>query len=117
MGQTREQMQADLIVRGLRPSTQAAYLDCAEKFVAYYGRRPAELSGTEIREYLRYLLEDRELRPSSVGVHIGALKFLYKVTLDQAEKVTGLVYPKRRQRIPGVLTPGEVELRIARISW
>jgi len=117
MGELRDRMQGDMVLRGLRETTQRAYLDCAQKFAAYYRRSPAELGAKEIREYLLYLLEERELRPSSIGVHIGALKFLYKVTLDRAQDVTGLVCPKRRQRLPEVLTPGEVELLLTAVRW
>jgi site-specific recombinase XerD len=117
MGELRERMQGDMLLRGLRQSTQQAYLDCAEKFAGYYRRSPARMGAKEIREYLLYLIEERELRPSSIGVHIGALKFLYKVTLDRAEEVAGLVCPKGRQRIPQVLTPSEVELLLTAVRW
>ena len=67
MGELRDRMQGDMVLRGLRETTQRAYLDCAQKFAAYYRRSPAELGAKEIREYLLYLLEERELRPSSIG--------------------------------------------------
>lgn len=117
MGELRERMQSDMLLRGLRQSTQRSYLDCAEKFAAYYRRSPAQMGGKEIREYLLHLIEERELRPSSIGVHIGALKFLYKVTLDRPEEVTGLVCPKGRQRLPQVLTASEVELLLTAVRW
>jgi len=58
---------------------------------------------------LLHLIDERQLRASSIGVHIGALKFLYSVTLGRAEEVATVAYPKRRQRLPEPLTPTEVE--------
>jgi len=117
MGQLRDRMQQDMVLRGLRETTQRAYVDCAQQFVAYYRRSPADMGAKEIREYLLYLLEEREFRPSTVGVHIGALKFLYRVTLDRPNDVAGLVCPKRRQRLPDILSAGEVELLLTAVRW
>jgi integrase/recombinase XerD len=117
MGELRDRMLEDMVLRGLRASTQRAYIDCAQQYAAYYRRSPAEMGAKELREYLLYLIEERELKSSSVGVHIGALKFLYTVSLQRPQEVALLVCPKRRQRLPDVLTPAEVELLLTAVRW
>jgi site-specific recombinase XerD len=74
------------------------------------------MGNEEIREYLLHLLEERELKSSSLGVHIGALKFLYNVTLERPEEVATLKSPKVRQRLPEVLTPSEVEVLLMGVA-
>jgi len=120
MGELRDRMERDLAIRGLRERTCDAYLRCVNQYAAYHRRSPAEMGNEEIRQYLLHLLEDRELKSSSLGVHIGALKFLYNVTLERPEEVATLKSPKVRQRLPEVLTPSEVELLlmgVARIKY
>ncbi len=116
MGELRDRMERDLAIRGLRETTCDAYLRCVKQYAAYHRRSPAEMGNEEIRQYLLHLLEDRELKSSSLGVHIGALKFLYNVTLERPEEVATLKSPKVRQRLPEVLTPSEVELLLMGVA-
>lgn len=109
MGQLRKRMEEDLVLRGLRKGTRDVYLSCARQFAAYHHKSPTEMGREEIRRYLLHLIDERELRASSIGVHIGALKFLYAVTLERPDEVARVAYPKRRQRVPEPLTRAEVE--------
>jgi site-specific recombinase XerD len=108
MGQLRKRMEEDLVLHGLRKGTREVYLHCAKQFAAFHGKSPTELGGEDIREYLLHLVDERQLRASSIGVHIGALKFLYSVTLGRPEEVASVAYPKRRQRLPEPLTAAEI---------
>lgn len=116
MGELRDRMERDMAIRGLRERTRDAYVRCVKQFAAYHRRSPAELGNEEISEHLLHLLEERELKSSSLGVHIGALKFLYNVTLERPEEVATLKSPKVRQRLPEVLTPTEVELLLMAVG-
>ena len=40
MGRVRIKMENDLVLRGLSPATQEAYLRCAKAFIAHYGCAP-----------------------------------------------------------------------------
>ncbi len=57
MGQLRDRMAEDLVLRRLSPSTSKTYLLYARKFAKHYGRSPAELGEEDIRAYLLHLIE------------------------------------------------------------
>jgi site-specific recombinase XerD len=102
-------MEEDLRLHGLRNGTRQNYLRCVRDLAAYHWRSPAEMGAPELRRFLLHLITERSLAPSTVGVYVGALKFLYRVTLKRPEEVRDLVRPKRVQRLPDVLSQGEIE--------
>ena len=64
MGRLRDQMDADLQLKGFAPSTRREYLRRARQFAEHYGRSPAALGEAEIRAYLLYLVNDKRVRLS-----------------------------------------------------
>ena len=55
MGQLRDHMAQDLILRGFSPSTRKIYLTYARKFVAFHRWPPEQMGEAEVRQFLRYL--------------------------------------------------------------
>ena len=47
--------------------------------------------------------------PSTQGVYLSAIKFLYRVTLGKPEAVAGIKHPKKPQPLPDVLSGSEVQ--------
>ena len=56
-------------------------MNAAITFVAYFNRAPQFITDDEIRFYLRYQSEIRQLKSGSMGIIHGMLKFLYAKTL------------------------------------
>lgn len=108
MGELRERMQHDLIVRGLSSNTQRAYLSAVEGLAKYHRRRPDELSTAEVQGYLRHLIEERRLAPASVRLASAGIRFFYRVTLDRPNVETEIPLPKGAKRLPEILSPQEV---------
>jgi integrase/recombinase XerD len=105
----RQRMTEDMQVRNLAPHTQRAYLQYVAQFASYFRKSPDLLGPAEIRAFLLYLTRDRRLAPSSVGVAVAAIRFLYKVTLQRGWNVDDVVPTGRRtQTLPVVMSPGEV---------
>ena len=48
MGQLRDRMEQDLILRKLSPATRRNYLLYCRKFAAHFGRSPEELGESEL---------------------------------------------------------------------
>jgi site-specific recombinase XerD len=71
----------DMQIRNLAENTQKSYLQQVSSFARHFRRSPELLSPDEVRAWLIYLREERRLAPSSLGPTIGALRFLYRVTL------------------------------------
>ena len=106
MGELREQMHHELVVRGLSPRTQEAYLAAVRGLAKYSHQRPDTLSELQIQAYVRSLIEQRHLAPNSVRVAVMGLRFFYTVTLRRP--AVTLPLPKGARRLPEVLSRAEV---------
>lgn len=109
MSTLREQMVADLQLRGLTPKTQKIYLREVSNYAKYFGKSPEELGEKELREYLLYLLNERKLSKGTYRFYYQGLKFLYKQTLKREEVVEKIRCPKRKKTLPVVLDLAEIK--------
>jgi hypothetical protein len=75
MGELRERMQHDLVVRGRSPRTQEAYLAAGKGLVQHYHQRPDTLSAQQVEGDIRHLIEQRHLAPNSVRRAVCGLRF------------------------------------------
>jgi integrase/recombinase XerD len=106
MGELRERMQQALVVRGMSPRTQQAYLAAVRGLAKYYHQPPDTLSEPQIHTYLHYLIEQRHFAPSSVRVTVMGLRFFYTHTLQRS--FANLPLPKRTKTLPVVFSREEV---------
>jgi len=90
MGTLREQMDGDLVVRGMAVRTRDSYLGAVAALAKYYRRRPDRIGEAEVQRYLLYLIEERKLAWSSCNVAAQGLKFFYRVTLKRTEAQFGI---------------------------
>jgi len=65
MGELRDRMEGDLLLRGLAEVTRAEYLRCARQLAAHYRRSPAELGAEDIRAYLFHLARTLNYSPAN----------------------------------------------------
>jgi integrase/recombinase XerD len=108
MGKLHDRMQEDLLLKAYSPHTQKAYLRCARHFASHYMRSPEEMGEQEVRDFLFYLVRDRNASPATLDMYVNALKFLYNITLKRPEEVKGISHPKRPKTLPVILSPEEV---------
>ena len=106
MGELRERMHHDLVVRGMSPRTQQAYLAAVQGLAQHYHQRPDTLSAQQVEGYVRHLIEQRHLAPNSVRVAVFGLRFFYTVTLHRQPFTLPL--PKGVKKLPQVLSRQEV---------
>ena len=104
----RERMQHDMLIRNLAENTQKSYLLQVSSFAKHFHRSPELLGPEEIRAWLVHLREERKLAPGSLGPTIGALRFLYRVTLKRPWSDEDFPLPKKPFRLPVVLSLGEI---------
>ena len=116
-----EQMKLDLQLKGRSSKTIDTYLRNAASFVKFHDNRPpARLGEPEVRAWLAHLVNDRHFGPAGLRPFIGAVKFLYEVTLRRPEVTAHITWPKRprRSREPGnVLRQKRRMASSPRSSW
>ncbi|HEX4171874.1 MAG TPA: site-specific integrase [Acetobacteraceae bacterium] len=99
----------DMQIRNLAAQTQRAYLQYVSQFACHFHKSPDSLGPAEIRAFQLYLIRDRQLAASSIGVAVAAIRFLYKVTLQRGWNVDDIIPTCRRSRtLPVVMSPDEV---------
>src|SRR6185369_14159540 len=111
MGELRDRMEQDLILHGMSLRTQQSYLAAVRGLATYYHHQPDTLSEAQVQSYVRYLIEQRGLAPSSVRVAVMGLRFFYTQTLQRPW--TNLPLPKRTKTLPEVLSREEVARLLA----
>jgi integrase/recombinase XerD len=104
-----EKLKLDLQLRGYSKGTEKDYSEMIRLFLEYFKKPAEELGEQEIREYLHYIRNNRNLSPSTVNTRNSAIRFFFEITLEKS-----LIYrriPRLKDPIilPNILTRDEVE--------
>jgi integrase/recombinase XerD len=100
-------MLEELQRRNYSDETIRHYLRVVEEFARYFGRSPDQLGLNELRKYQAFLLKTRKLAVGSVVNQVAALRFFFVKTLKRSEFRDFLPYPKKRGRLPSILSLDE----------
>lgn len=115
MSKLREQMKLDLDLKGFSQKTKVCYLRHVELFAKYFSKSPELVGDKEIKEYLHYLLVDKNMSRSYNAQAYSALKFLYETTLKRDWKSYKIPRSKKAKKLPTVLSREEVK-RIFKVT-
>ena len=100
------------VIRTLHYSirTEQAYIFWIKRFILFNNKQhPAEMSDTEVGNFLSYLANERHVAAATQNQALNALNFLYNRVLDQPlGELNGVARAKRPKRLPVVLTHSEV---------
>jgi integrase/recombinase XerD len=72
----RQRMMEELRLRNSSEETIQTYIGSVERFARHYGKSPDRMDAEQVRSYLLYLLEERQLSGSAIHVNRSALRFL-----------------------------------------
>jgi len=108
MTDLRKRMLEELQRRNYSSETTRAYLFAVKDFAGYFGKRPDKLGQEHLRQYQLHLLNDRKLAVETIAGRISALRFFFVKVLRRPYREIDLVYPKRPERLPVVLSEEEV---------
>ena len=103
--------------------TETAYASWARRYCLFHRdadgrpRHPEAMGAPEVVAFLGHLAEGRNVASSTQNQALAALLFLYDAVLDRPlDDVGEFPRAKRPKRLPVVLTRGEVEAVLARLS-
>ncbi len=108
MTDLRKRMLEELQRRNYSSTTIRAYLFAVKDFATYFGKRPDLLRQEHLRQYQLHLLNDRKLTVDTIVGRIAALRFFFVRALRRRYREIDLVYPKRPERLPVILSEEEV---------
>ncbi len=109
MSTIRERMIEDMHLHGYSAKTQTAYLGAVRGLAGHYHRTPEDISQDELRSYFLYLVKERGVARSTLTIHLSGIKFFFEKTLKREWLIFNLVRPKKRTKLPVVLSPDEVK--------
>ena len=108
MTHLRKMMLEELQRRHYSEATTQRYIRLVERFAQHFHCSPDRLGPRHIREYQAQLFTVHKLTPGSVTNHLCALRFLYIQTLKRPWSIADTPYPKKRYRLPTILSQEEV---------
>ena len=108
MTHLRKMMLEELQRRHYSEATTRRYIRFIERFAQHFHSSPDRLGPRHIREYQAQLFTVHKLTPGSVTNHLCALRFLYIQTLKRPWSIADTPYPKKRYRLPTILSQEEV---------
>ena len=103
----RRRMIEAMTVRNLSPATQRSYLHAVAKFSRFFACSPDKLDLENVRTFQVHLVAGGMSWPA-LNQTVCALRFLYGVTLKQADLPERIPYAREPQKLPVVLGADEV---------
>ena len=99
----------DLQLRNYSSCTQKAYGWCVGTFLNHYKNlKMSKLSQDQVRKYQVYLTKQKAVSLCYYKQMFAAIKFFYRVTLEQEWDVKRLPYKRKEMQLPVVLDKEEV---------
>lgn len=116
MSALRQRMLQDMQLRGLAPKTQKNYVEGVRALVKYCGISPEKITEEQIRQYFLYLHQEKHAAPGTFRIHYYGIRFLFQTTLRRPWPAFKIIRPKKRKKLPVVLSTAEVRELLARIQ-
>jgi site-specific recombinase XerD len=108
MGELRDRMHHDMVVRGLAERTRESYLAAVVGLAKFYRRSPDRLTQREVEAYLVHLTEARGLAWNTRSLITNGLRFFYHTTLGRKQMDFAIPRAKAPAKLPEILSREEV---------
>ncbi len=99
----RQKMMEDLQLHGLSGRTQETYIREVQQLAEHYWKSPDQITEAELRAYFLYLLNEKQVAPSTLTVALSGVRFFYLYTLQRQWTPNQLVRAPREKKLPVVL--------------
>src|SRR3989344_3031037 len=128
-----KELETELRLRGFSDRTIQAYLSHNRLFIEFVKKHKQRseyqatlqddssegvykhITKADIRDYLKYIITDKKLKPSSVNLILSALKFYYE-EMQKTHLFDTIKHLKHEKKLPTVLSKEEVKLLLASIA-
>jgi len=107
-------LEKELTLHGYSPRTSKSYAFHVMQYLKYSKVDPTMLD-TEIKEYLIYLVNEKQVSKSFWNQAISGIKFFHSKILGKPAQLQGIVRPRADRRLPVVLSKSEIKEIIEKI--
>lgn len=113
-----DQLRAEIRKRHYSLRTEQAYVHWCKRYILHHGKRhPRDLDASHVESFLSHLAVHRRVAASTQNQALAALLFLYRNVLGvDLPWLNNITRAKQPQRLPTVLTQGEVERIMRNVS-
>ncbi len=113
-----DQLRDRIRVKHYSIRTEQQYVQWVRRFILFHGKRhPREMGAAEVEAFLTHLAVKGQVSASTQNQALSALLFVYKEVLGvDLPWLTDVTRAKTPQRLPVVLTQGEVRLVLAQME-
>jgi integrase/recombinase XerD len=107
----RQQFIRELVIRGMAPKTQDAYVRSVRDLAGHYHKGPDLISDEEVKEYLVHLAQGKQLARSSVNVAVNGMRCFFDLVLkrDCEHLKRNIPHCQKAIRRPRVYSIAELE--------
>ena len=116
MGELKKKMKKDMELKNLSERTIKTYLGCMKNFARHYGKSPDQMDDEAVRDFLYYLLKEKNSSQAAISQHYSALKFFYQTTLGRDWDALKIPRSRRIKKLPIVLSLEEVRDILNRVE-
>lgn len=103
-------LEEDMRLRGYSPKTKKGYLIRTQVFMSYFeGRAIDALDEHDIRNFLKYLFEEKKVVPGTANVYNSTIRFIYEVTLERTLNFKLIPLHKIVRSLPEIMTVEEIQ--------
>lgn len=107
IGNYLNQLSRSILARKYSKNTEENYVAQIDKFLKHFesvATKPSEISAKQIEEYL-----SRIPNTASHRAALCAIKYFYNEVGHQPRKLDRVVYPRKKEKLPIVLSPEEIQ--------
>ena len=104
-----KEMKRAMVLARYSPKTRKAYLGYARRFAEWTEVLLGRAGTEDVRRYLEYLVEERNISRTAHSQAVSALRFLFEKVLRRPQVIREIPRPKRSKSLPTVLSRKEVE--------
>ncbi|WP_236838646.1 tyrosine-type recombinase/integrase [Caldalkalibacillus salinus] len=104
---TLEKKKHELQLRGYSSRSRKVYVLHIKRLSRYFNKLPSELTEENVKQYLLFLIEEKERTHSYVNQAISSFNFYYEYVIGRQMKLD-IPRPKKQQKLPTILSLKEV---------
>ena len=107
----RQNFIRELVIRGIASRTQESYVAAVYGLAKYYHQPPDQLSDEQLKQYVFYLAQEKELAPATLNLTVYALRSFYQLVLQRSVEQLRRCLPAVKQAVrrPQVFSVEELE--------